>query len=121
MKKKTVLTASLILFCGFLKAQSVTISTDNTKISFLITDKTTKADLKKADEIFAEHGISTDLKASWKKDRISKLNIHVQCAQGSATYHTVNVDDLEKGVRILVDKSPKATVALAVGANTGEF
>jgi len=62
MKKKTVLTASLILLCGFLKAQSVTISTDNTKISFLITEKTTKAELKKADDIFAENGISTDLK-----------------------------------------------------------
>lgn len=120
MKKKTVLTASLILLCGFLRAQSVTISTDNTKISFLITDKTTKAELKKADEVFAEHGISADMKASWKKDHISKLNIRVKCAQGSATYQTVNADDLKKGVVILVDKSPNATVALAVGANAGE-
>lgn len=120
MKKKAVLTASLILFCGFLKAQSVTISTDQNKISFLITDKTTKSEIKNADELFAEHGISADMKASWKKDRISKLNIRVKCAQGSATYHTVNPEDLKKGVLILVDKTPNASVALAVGANTGE-
>lgn len=120
MKKKAVLTASLILFCGFLKAQSVTISTDQNKISFLITDKTTKSEIQKADDLFAEHGISTDMDASWKKDHISKLKIYVECAQGSATYHTANPEDLKKGIRILVDKSPNASVALSVGANTEE-
>ncbi|ASS50055.1 MAG: hypothetical protein A3D31_10815 [Candidatus Fluviicola riflensis] len=120
MKKKAVLTASLILFCGFLKAQSVAISTDQNKISFLITDKTTKSEIEKADDLFAEHGILTDMKASWKKDRISKLNIYVECAQGSTTYFTTDSENLKKGVHILVDKSPNAIVALAVGSNTEE-
>lgn len=120
MKSKLALTTFIILFWGSLKAQNAIVSNDNNKVSFVITDKTTKSEIQKADSIFAAHSISTNIKASWKKGHISRLNIIVDCAQGHVKYHTADPNNLKKGVTILVDKNTNATTALAVGTNVGK-
>ncbi len=120
MKIKLALTTFVILFWGYLKAQDVTVSNDNNRVSFVITNKTTKPEIQKADSVFSAHNISTSIKASWKKGHISNLNIVVDCAQGHVKYHTASPDNLKKGVIILVDKNTNAATALSVGTNTGK-
>lgn len=115
MKNKLALAAFTILFCSSIQAQTVSVSDDDKKISFVITDKTTPSEIRKADSVFAEHQISTDIKASWKKGNISKLSVTVKCAQGNIEYKTTDFGSLKNGVRILVDKTSNATTALAVG------
>jgi len=115
MKIKLAFTTIFILLLGFLKAQTVSISPDSNKISFIINCKTTKVEIQKADSIFKAHRIYTKIKTGRIKKQISKLNIVVNCAQGNVNYHTDNADILKNGVMILVDKSKNATVALSVG------
>jgi hypothetical protein len=117
MKNIVVFTAVFVLMMGFLKAQTVSVSQDYNKISFVINDKTTKAEIQKADSIFKAHSIITHIKTTLTKGQISKVKVKLNCSQGSTNYQTDKADIIKKGVLIWVDRSKNACVAFSVGPN----
>lgn len=121
MKKYNLILIICMLFTAkLMHAQTVTISPDNNRISFVITDNTTKAELQKAEDVFADHGISASIKVTTKKGAISKMSIFVSCSEGTVKYHTTDPADIKKGITILIDKTANAAVALGVGTSLGQ-
>lgn len=117
MKKNNVFLIICLLFTAeLLNAQTVNISPDNNRISFTLTENTTKAEIQKAEDIFADHGISASIKVTTKKGAISKMSIFVSCSEGTVKYHATDPADVKTGITIFIDRSADAEAAIGVGS-----
>lgn len=115
MNKQLAVLSFLVFFFAILQAQTSYVYTEGKKISFIITSKTTKSEILKADSVFRSLNVAAVMNASWKGGEIYKLSISVTCDKGSADFNTDRAGILKKGVTILVDRTPDATVPFCIG------
>ncbi len=112
--KRIFLYCLLLQIVGF-KLSAQTISQDQKRISFVITNTSTSEQIKRADSLFTANGIDLKIQANRHAGQISKVDISIQASEGSAQYQTSDSEILKKGVLIVVDRSANASVALSVG------
>ena len=118
--QKLIFMKRIFLYCLLLqivglKLSAQTISQDQKRISFVITNTSTSEQIKRADSLFTANGIDLNIKANRHDGQISKVDISIQSSEGSAQYQTGDSEILKKGVLIVVDRSANASVALSVG------
>jgi hypothetical protein len=120
MKTKLAFTALFLVIFSFLKGQTVAVSPDKNNLNFVITQKTTDAEIQNAISIFKENSILAYIKTSRKKGQITKLSIEINSPQGFIKYHTSKTEILTRGVLIMIDKAAKSGTTLSVGPVTAE-